>query len=138
MTAVYSWPTAIHLVTSGQEFVYTWQPASGIFVCLEIPYAGEEKEVSVIKTDLSEPKVWFVLVQGHLEKSVFRPDREAFRTQEEFWIADYHEWQVNQNDAGGVSVWQVSEPYLLTALTFIPSETAVVSLCARLQLASTC
>ena len=142
MAAVYSWPTIIQISLpvfskQNQQFVHNWQPALGIFLCDKTTEFGRQGENLVIMIADSRSGPWFVAVEGVLAVDGFQARREAFRTQEQFWHSDWHEWQVNKINVCGTPDWEISASRLLIALTRIPGNANFVALSSGLQLAMT-
>ena len=87
------------------QYVYRWQPTHSIFMCEQTTADGLEDEILAFVIENSATGQWYVAVEGSLATGVFVGRRAAFRTQEEFWVEDSHEWQVNRNSGGGPPDW---------------------------------
>ena len=129
-------PTELHIGTrsafmQGQQYVYRWQPTLSIFMCEQTTADGLEGEVLVIVIEDSATGQWYVAVEGSLTTDAFVGRRAAFRSQEEFWSAGWHDWQVNRNNDGGEPDWDIHSP--LRAETRVPSGTVSVALYEGLQ-----
>jgi hypothetical protein len=131
-------PTVIHIGTrnvfkQGQQYVYRWEPTHSIFMCDKTTAAGLPGENLVIVIEDSATGKWYVAVEGALTDAGFVSRRAAFRTQEEFWSADWHDWQVNRNNGGGEPDWDTRDHSQLSAETRVPPGTITVALNAGLQ-----
>ena len=131
-------PTVIHIGTSkffkqGKEYVYRWETTHSIFICDKTTNDGINGENLVIVIEDSSTGQWYVAVEGALTDAGFVSRRAAFRTQEEFWSADWHDWQVNRNDGGGEPDWDTRDHSQLSAETRVPPGTITVDLSAGLQ-----
>ena len=62
----------------------------------------------IASTDMGDG-VWIVAAEGRREGGVFVARQAVFRTQENFWEAGQHYWQVNKN-AGRLEMGRVPEP----------------------------
>jgi hypothetical protein len=135
-------PTVIHIGTrnfwkQGKQFVYNWLPVHNFFMCDKTTDSGLPGENLVIMIADSSTGPWYVAVEGVLTAAGFQGRRAAFRTQEEFWRAAWHEWQVNQNNSGGDPDWDTRDHSHLYAETRIPGDAGTVALNEGLQLALT-
>ena len=75
---------------------------------------------------------WYVAVEGRSDAD-FEGRRPAFRTQEKFWTAGWHVWQVNQNNFGGPADWDTRDHSGLYAETKVPRDAGTVDLLEGLQ-----
>ena len=131
-------PTEIHIGTrnffkQGKQYVYRWDPTHMIFICDKTTDAGLHGEILVIGIADSPTGRWFVAVEGAFTGAGFVSRRAAFRTQEEFWIADWHVWQVNGKNDGGEPDWDTRDDWKLSAETRVPPGTSTVVLNEKLQ-----
>ena len=131
-------PTVIHIGTrnffkQGKQYVYTWEPTHRIFMCDKTTDAGFPGEILVIRIADSSTGQWYVAVEGAWTGAGFESRRAAFRTQEEFWIADWHDWQVNRKNDGGEPDWDTRDHSQLRAETRVPPGTITVALNEGLQ-----
>ena len=125
-------PTEIHIGKNnffkrGEQYVYRWNPTHMLLMCEKTTDAGFSGEILAFMTKGN----WYVAVEGRLGASGFEGRRPAFRTQEEFWRAGWHEWQVNQNDSGGDVDWDTES--CLHAETKVPGVGGAVDLLEGLQ-----
>ena len=100
-----------------------------LFMCDKSTDAGKLGEILAFMTQGN----WYVAVEGRLGASGFEGRRPAFRTQEKFWSAGWHEWQVNQNDSGGDVDWDTRDHGILHAETKVPGDAGTVDLLEGLQ-----
>ena len=131
-------PTVIHIGTrkffkQGKEYVYRWETTHSIFICDKTTDDGIAGENLVIGIADSPTGQWYVAVEGTFTGAGFVSRRAAFRTQEEFWSADWHDWQVNRNDGGGEPDWDTRDHSQLSAETRVPPGTITVDLNEELQ-----
>ena len=125
-------PTELHIGTrnafrQGQQYVYRWQPTLSIFMCDQTTADGLEGEILVIVIEDSATGQWYVAVEGSLTTDAFVGRRAAFRSQEEFWSAGWHDWQVNRNNDGGEPDWDTRDHSQLSAETRVPPATVTVA-----------
>ncbi len=115
-------PPLIHIGTRkafqhGQHYIYCWDPTHLFFICDRTTADGLPGEHLVILIEGSSTSPWYVAVEGVLTAAGFVSRRAAFRTQEEFWSADWHDWQVNRNNGGGEPDWSTRDNWELSAET---------------------
>ena len=104
-----------------------------LFMCDKTTDAGFFGEILAFMTQESATGNWYVAVEGRLDASGFEGRRPAFRTQEKFWCAGWHEWQVNQDDSGGDVDWDTRDHSGLYAETKVPRDAGTVDLLEGLQ-----
>ncbi len=66
---------------------------------------------------------------------VFHGRREAFRTQEQFYLSGFHNWQLNRESSDRAADWEDRDGYALRAETKILGFSGFVSVTSHLQLA---
>ena len=102
-------------------------------MCDKTTDAGFPGEILVIGIADSPTGQWYVAVEGTFTGAGFVPRRAAFRTQEDFWIASWHDWQVNRKNVGGEPDWDTRDDSQLSAETRVPPGTITVALNEELQ-----
>ena len=134
-------PTEIHIGTRdffqrGEQYIYHWEPSLDGFLCdnpTDVGLPGENLLITR-KEDYDQGGNWWVAMEGvWQEDSHFHCRRGAFRTQEEFWIAGWHDWQVNRCTDDGEDDWNRLDPSILRAQTRVPPGTINVTLTELLQ-----
>ena len=130
-------PSVLRIGTRGafkseQAYEYHWVVDRAIFMCCKTTAAGLPEEILVIMNEDSPAGNWYVAVEGR-PSAAFEGRRPAFRTQEDFWRAGWHAWQVNQNDLGGPAHWDTRDHSSLHAQTKVPPDAVSVELLEGLQ-----
>ena len=130
-------PTVIQIGTrsafkNDQQYEYRWEEKHNIFMCGQTTAAGLPGEILVIMIEESATSNWYVAVEGRLDAG-FEGRRPAFRTQEKFWRAGWHEWQVNRSNSGGDVDWDTRDHSCLYAETKVPGDAGTVDLLEGLQ-----
>jgi hypothetical protein len=130
-------PSVLKIGTRGackseQAYEYHWVADRAIFMCCKTTSAGLPEEILVIMNEISPAGNWYVAVEGR-PGAVFEGRRPAFRTQEDFWRAGWHAWQVNQNEFGGPAHWDTRDHSSLHAQTKVPPDAGPVELLEGLQ-----
>ena len=76
---------------------YGLNPASGAYSCSKTTDNGLQGEISVLSKTQSTDGAWCTAVEGRVnDDNEFVPRQSVFRTQENFWEAGWHNWQVNE------------------------------------------
>ena len=136
-------PTEIHIGTrnafrQSRHYVYRWNHTLNIFVCDQTTADGLDGEKMVIVIADSASGQWYVAVEGAMTAHGFVGRRAVFRSQEEFWRAGWHAWQVNRSNNSGEPDWDTQDGSQLSAESRVPPRTGTVALDDQLhQLALT-
>ena len=131
-------PTEIHIGTrnafkQSRQYVYLWNHTLNIFVCDQTTADGLDGEKMVIVIADSASGQWYVAVEGAMTAHGFVGRRAAFRSQEEFWSAGWHDWQVNRNNDSGEPDWDTQDGSQLSAESRVPPRTGTVALDDQLR-----
>ena len=105
-------------------YVYTFDTTVRVYMCKTPTNNGLPDEVLVLIKEAMQDGVWFLAVEGSLRDGDFQARQSVFRTQENFWEAGQHRWQINKK-AGRKAVGQVPDAKWerdLTAETKVDSE----------------
>ena len=121
-TVVYSDPKELPVTLSigtqrafdgGYQYTYRFVQEIQLYVCDQRTTTGVDGEVMAISISSDDDgKTWYVASEGQLSQSGdgqrFHGRQMVFRTQEEFWVAGEHKWQMNANSSAtntDDSVW---------------------------------
>jgi hypothetical protein len=104
-------------------------------VCDKTTSDGLPGEKLVINYKDTPEGIWYVATEGLLDAGVFTGRREAFRTQEHFYLPGWHDWQINKESSHRAANWEDRAGHALSAETRIPAGSGSVNLTSNLQLA---
>ena len=97
----------------GYEYKYRFVEEINMYVCDHQTTTSVDGEVMAISVGSDEyGNTWYAASEGQLSQSAdgqrFHGRQMVFRTQEQFWLAGEHEWQMNANSSATItddSVW---------------------------------
>ena len=121
-TVVYSDPKELPVTLSigtqrafdgGYQYTYRFVREIQLYVCDQRTTTGVDGEVMAISISSDDDgNTWYAASEGQLSQSGdgqrFHGRQMVFRTQEQFWLAGEHEWQMNANSSAtntDDSVW---------------------------------
>jgi hypothetical protein len=117
------------------EYHYVWAVDDRRYVCNKTTRDGLEGENLVINYLPTHAGHWYVATEGTFSAGVFHGRRQAFRTREQFYLAGFHNWQVNKESSDRASNWEDRDDYALRAETKIPDFAGFVTVTSHPQLA---
>ena len=139
-TVVYSDPKELPVTLSigtqrafdeGYQYKYRFVEEISLYVCDDKTTTSVDGEVMAIEVGEDEyGNTWYAASEGQLSQSgdgqKFQGRQIVFRTQEHFWEAGSHEWQLNANSSATNTNNTVWGAYM-DALTKVPEDVSVVS-----------
>jgi hypothetical protein len=85
------------------QYPYELNDTTHCYVCEKTTQNGRANEVIVLDQFDMADGTFFVAVEGEVIEGAFKARQMAFRTQAEFWVAGWHEWQVNSASCNSLS-----------------------------------